>query len=95
MPWAGNDAICDADHAPQFANGLFRSFSVQGGDDFARKCYMTAHSRDMDSVEIKSSSEECSVRDFRARCLKGLRLRLLASQVLRLRYYRWIDDDLR
>src|SRR6185369_16803845 len=41
----------DADHAPQFANGLFRSFAVQGGDDFARKCYMTAHSRDVDRIE--------------------------------------------
>src|SRR6185503_10409120 len=44
VPWACNDAICDADHAPQSANGLLRSFSVQGGDDFARKCYMAAHS---------------------------------------------------
>jgi len=51
VPWACNDAICDADHAPQSANGPLRSFSVQGGDDFARKCYMAAHSRDMDSIE--------------------------------------------
>ena len=46
-----NDAICDVDHARQSANGLFRIFAVEGGDDFARKCYMAAHCRDMDRIE--------------------------------------------
>jgi len=71
VPRASNDAICDADHAPQFANGLFRIFAVQGGDDFARKCYMAAHSRDMDRIESNLPAKKAPCATFELAVRRG------------------------
>jgi hypothetical protein len=60
----GNDAVCDADHAPQSANGLLSSFAVQGGDDLARKCYLTALDRDIDGVETNLPAKKTAYAVF-------------------------------
>ena len=48
----------------QSANSLLSSFAVRGGDDLARKCYMTAHDRNTYGVETNFPAKKTAYAVF-------------------------------
>ena len=54
-------------------NGLLSSFAVQGGDDLARKCYMTALDRDIDGIEANFPAKKTAYAVFQFIIRKDLR----------------------